>query len=86
MGDNPLRELLNRLRWDPGCDASSVSISVLGREGGAEVVERVPFAAVSVVGAAGLTVTDGTFLPYHRIIKITRGSEVLWLARGEESR
>jgi uncharacterized protein (UPF0248 family) len=86
MSENPLRDLLNRLRWDRGFDTFTVVLTVISRQDGVERDEQLPFSAVTVIGAAGVTVADGTFLPYHRITEIRRGSDVLWLARPEESR
>lgn len=74
-----LRVLLNRLRWDRGAEATGVVLVVLNREEGEERRESVPFAEVAAVLPAGLTVADGTFLPYHRILEVRRGGERLWV-------
>jgi uncharacterized protein (UPF0248 family) len=73
-----VRELLNRLRWDAGSRSAGVVIEVRDRRGGEEGVEPVPFAAVGEVLPAGVVAAGGVFLPYHRIVRVRRGDEVLW--------
>ena len=73
-----VRELLNRLRWDAGSQAAGVVIEVRDRIGREERIEPVRFAAVTEVVAAGFVTAGGVFLPYHRVVRIRRGDEVLW--------
>ncbi len=73
-----VRELLNRLRWDVGSRPAGVVIEVRDRRDGEETIEPVPFAAVSEVLPAGVVAAGGVFLPYHRIVRVRRGDEVLW--------
>lgn len=85
MGGNPLRELLNRLRWEAGGHGEHVTVAVTSREGRDARAESIGFSSVTDIGPSGLTVADGTFLPYHRVIEVRRGDEVLWRSRGEET-
>jgi uncharacterized protein (UPF0248 family) len=48
------------------------------REGAVESIEEIEFASVSEILAGGVTVADGTFHPYHRLVCVKRGEEVLW--------
>ncbi len=73
-----LRDVLNRLRWDPHAAAASVFVEVLVREGDREGVCEVRFADVTEILPGGVTVADGTFLPYHRVVRVRRDGEVLW--------
>ena len=73
-----VRELLNRLRWDPGAGGEPVVLEVSVREGGEERVREVRFEDIADILPAGVTVTDGTFLPYHRVATVRRGPEVVW--------
>jgi uncharacterized protein (UPF0248 family) len=73
-----LRELLNRLRWDPGAGPERVVLEVRVREGGEERIQEVRFEDVLEVLPAGVAVADGTFLPYHRVEAVRRGLEVVW--------
>lgn len=75
-----LRELLNRLRWDPGAEPVGVTIVLRVREEGRETVQETPFDEVREILPAGVVSRDGTFLPYHRMITVRRGREVLWRA------
>ena len=73
-----LRELLNRLRWDAGSRPEGVVLEVRDRRDGEERIEPVPFAAVTEVLPAGIIAAGGVFLPYHRIVRVRRGGELLW--------
>lgn len=53
-------------------------LGVRVREGAAESIEEVEFASVIEILPGGVTVADGTFLPYHRLVSVKRGEEVLW--------
>ena len=83
MTERTLRELLNRLRWDAGADHEGVVLAVRTREGGVETVEPVAFSEIVEILPGGVTVADGTFVPYHRIVTVRRGGETLWRARGK---
>jgi uncharacterized protein (UPF0248 family) len=73
-----VRELLNRLRWGPQSGPDTVVLAVRVREGAMESIEDVEFASVIEILPGGVTVADGTFLPYHRLVSVKRGEEVLW--------
>jgi uncharacterized protein (UPF0248 family) len=73
-----VRELLNRLRWDPRGEPGTVVLAVRVREGAVEGIEEIDFASVSEILAGGVTVADGTFHPYHRVVSVKRGGQVLW--------
>jgi len=73
-----VREVLNRLRWDPRGGPEVVVLAVRVREGGTENIEEIEFASVLEILPGGVTVADGTFLPYHRVVAVRRGVEVLW--------
>lgn len=81
MAGGPLREVLNRLRWDAGATAAGTGLAYRVRAGGEEREEEVPFTAVVAILPLGLTLADGTFLPYHRIVAVRRGEEVLWRSK-----
>jgi len=83
MTERTLRELLNRLRWDVAAGREGVVLAVRTREGGVELVDEVSFDGVVEILPAGVTVADGTFVPYHRIVTVRRGDETLWLSRGK---
>ncbi len=76
-----MRELLNRLRWDAQAGAAIVELgyAVRGEEG--ERVESVRFTEVVEILAAGVTLSGGTFIPYHRLRFIRQGGALLWRAR-----
>jgi uncharacterized protein (UPF0248 family) len=77
-----LRELLNRLRWDRNAGSEGVVLTVRSREGSVEKVEELAFDSVVAILAGGVTVADGTFLPYHRVVSVRRGEEALWKSGG----
>jgi uncharacterized protein (UPF0248 family) len=76
-----VREVLNRLRWAGG-SPEGVVLEVRVRRGGAARIEEVDFAAVAEILPRGVTVAEGTFLPYHRVVAVRRGEEVLWPGGG----
>lgn len=73
-----VRELLNRLRWDPHAPGEGVVLVLRVRMEGRETVQDLPFEAVGEILPAGVLSLDGTFLPYHRIVAVRRGVEWLW--------
>jgi uncharacterized protein (UPF0248 family) len=77
-----LREVLNRLRWHPNAGSEAVVLMVRSREGGAEKVEEIAFDSVVEILPGGVTVADGTFLPYHRVVLVRSDGEVLWRSGG----
>jgi uncharacterized protein (UPF0248 family) len=81
VGERTLRELLNRLRWHPEPDGGAVEIGVLMRDEIGERVETLPFAAVGEILPAGVVLSGGTFIPYHRLRFVRVGEIVAWRAR-----
>jgi len=73
-----VRDVLNRLRWDAASERRGVVIEVRTREEGVERVEPIPFEAVAAILPRGVEVAGGAYLPYHRFVRVRRGSEVLW--------
>ncbi len=84
MGANQLRDLLSRLRWDRRATATGVVVEARERTDAGEVVRPLPFAAVADILPAGIALADGTFIPYHRVLTVRRGDEVLWRRRGRD--
>jgi len=78
-----VRELLNRLRWhsEGGGGEDDVTIGFLERGENGERVEETAFAAVVEILPAGVTLSGGTFIPYHRLRLVRRGRAVIWRAR-----
>jgi uncharacterized protein (UPF0248 family) len=78
-----LRDLLNRLRWDAGSVAVPTVLAIRVREGREEHIREIDFDSVTEILPRGFLVADGTFLPYHRVVAVRRGEEVLWRSSGE---
>lgn len=83
MAGNALRDVLNRLRWDAQEHGADVSLAVRVRRRGAEVVEQHDFAEVAEVAARGVTLRDGTFLPFHRVLAVFLAGRPVWSRRGD---
>ena len=81
MNEPTLRELLNRLRWDTTQQPGQVELTVLSRMDGEVALEQVGFAAVSEVLPAGVLLTSGTFLPYHRFVRVQVDGVAVWRAQ-----
>ncbi len=86
MRENTLRALLNELKWSGQPQAASVVLERRVRERGAERIADLPFHEVVEILAEGVVVADGTFLPYHRMVRVRRGDEVLWQTSKEVRR
>ncbi len=82
MAVNALREMLNRVRWHAGERNAAVTLSVRVRRRGVELVEQYDFAEVADVLAGGVTMHDGTFLPFHRIVEVLLNGCSVW-SRGK---
>ena len=54
------------------------------RIAGEESELEIGFSQVAEVVAEGVVLANGTFLPYHRLVAVTRGNETLWRTAGEE--
>ncbi len=75
---NTVRELLNRLRWDSAAERSGVVVEVRTREHGDERIATIDFDSLVEILPRGVTLAGETFLPYHRFVRVRRGSQVLW--------
>ena len=73
-----LRDVLNRLRWDAEAERTGVVIEVRTREGAVERLQPIEFESVIEILPRGVAVAGGTYLPYHRVVRVRRGSLVLW--------
>ncbi len=82
MASNALRDLLNRVRWHAGERGAAVTVAVRVRRHGSEVMEQHDFAEVAEVSAGGLTLRDGTFLPFHRVVGVSLDGRSVWPRRG----
>ncbi len=80
VSGNELRDLLNRLRWNQATGGEGTVVEARERGQAGEVVRRLPFATLAEIGPRGVTLADGTFIPYHRVLSVRRGDEVLWRA------
>ena len=76
-----LREVLNRLRWNAGNTAGGVVVTYREREGGDNRERHVAFAEVAEILPRGVNLADGTYLPYHRVVAVRRGAELVWQSR-----
>jgi uncharacterized protein (UPF0248 family) len=76
-----LRRELNRLRWDERDEPAGAILVLRVRHGDVEAAEEVPFTAVVKILPTGVTLAGGTFIPYHRVVKVTRGGALLWQER-----
>jgi uncharacterized protein (UPF0248 family) len=84
VGANELRDLLNRVRWDRAAGGAGVVVEIRERSEGGEGVRAVSFAALVEILARGVTLADGTFIPYHRVLAVRRYDEVVWRAGGRD--
>ena len=80
VAGHALRDLLNRLRWDRVTSREGVVVEIRERNETGEGMRALPFAAFVEILTHGVTLADGTFIPYHRIFTVRRGDEVLWRA------
>jgi len=83
VGGNQLREVLNRLRWDPASTGAGVVLRYTSRIAGEARELEIGFSQVAEVLAEGVVLANGTFLPYHRLVAVMRGNETLWRTPGE---
>lgn len=80
MSSAILRDTLNRLRWHPEEGTEEVRIAYISREAGIEVVNEIELSRVREIISTGVVLADGTFLPYHRFVRVRRSSVILWQA------
>lgn len=83
---NALRALLNRLRWDRTTTEDAVVLDVHFRERDEDQTREVPFSEVAEISGFGVTLADGTFLPFHRVVAVRGAGHVLWLREGSTAR
>ncbi len=79
---NTLRALLNRLRWDRTADEDAVVLDVHFRESDEDRTREVPFEEVVEISGFGVTLADGTLLPYHRVLAVRGTGHILWCREG----
>lgn len=81
----PLEDLLNRVRWDPGFAKGTFALGYVDRVAGQE--EIVPFAEVRLdaehPGMFGVEDEYGTLrhIPLHRVRTVYRDGAVIWRRR-----
>ena len=87
MRKNPLRVLLNKLRWDPRFEESKVRIYYLHRTEEGEEFRILTLSEVEDLGSNFMILGD-TMIPYHRIIRVEYGGRTLYLkaSRSQGSR
>lgn len=74
------REVLKRHRWDPNRSLEGLYITY--RHRGAPRDERtIPIAEVEDLGRSFVVTRDDTHIPYHRILRIHRDDEDVWVRR-----
>ncbi|MGE3512826.1 MAG: DUF504 domain-containing protein [Vicinamibacterales bacterium] len=78
----PIREVLNRIRWDPSYAGGQFSLAYIDHRRKEPVV--VPFALVTFDAGTpsmiGVVDRDGESrkIPLHRIQRVYQGGDVLW--------
>ncbi len=73
-----IRDVLNRLRWDPSAGAEGVVVRLRVRRDGRETVDDLAFADVEQILPAGMECRGGVFIPYHRVVQVRGPGGVLW--------
>lgn len=81
MAANALRDVLNRLRWHEGERGAAATLAVRVRRGGGEAIIQHSFADVAEISARGVTLHDGTFLPFHRVVAVSLDDRLVWPRR-----
>lgn len=77
----PLRDLLNRIRWDPAFGAGTFALGYDDRVAHQESVVSLSSVAMDAGGFSfSLTDDDGNVvhIPLHRVRCVYRDSEVIW--------
>ena len=80
MGDP--REVLNRLKWDPGGGGLAGVVVAYVHRGAPDDTAVVQGAGIADPGPGFMTLASGASIPYHRILRIEREGAVLWARRG----
>ncbi len=73
-----IRDVLNRMRWDPSADGAAVVLRVRVRHDGRETVDEIAFADVAGILPGGVECGGGVFIPYHRVVEIVDAGRTLW--------
>ena len=88
---HPIRNVLNKLRWDKREDAEKYLITYRHR-GAQDDVKRIRASNIVKLGKSYFTLTDDlsseeTIIPFHRIIEIRNLQEdkVIWRSRKARS-
>ena len=89
---HPLRNLLNRLRWDESKNPADYDIAYRHR-GAPGDVKRINASEIRTLGKSFFTIREGpngeeTVIPFHRILKIrnTVDTSILWVKRKPSSK
>ncbi len=84
---HPLRNLLNRLRWDENENPENYEITYRHRGAPADI-KRVRASRIQKLGKSYFTLTEGSgteesLIPFHRILEIRNISDdsILWVKR-----
>jgi uncharacterized protein (UPF0248 family) len=77
-----LRELLDRIRWDPAFGAGDFRLGTWDRVRGEVVQVRLGDAVLEKGNHFSFAVVDGTGdsrrVPFHRVRRVWRDGEVIW--------
>lgn len=74
------------MRWHPHGDPGQASLGFLVRDDVGEHVAEATFASLAEILPAGVVLSDGAFIPYHRVRFVRRGQTLLWRARERSER
>ncbi len=78
MRRNPLRLLLNKLRWDPRFREDEVKIYYLHRTEEGEEYRILLLSEVRDLGS-DFMILDGAMIPYHRVVRVEYKGKTLYL-------
>lgn len=73
---NELRELLNRLLWNPAENTEKGEYLIGYRDGEAE--QEIRLDGIAKVDSFGFTTVGDIYIPLHRIRVVKKGKEILW--------
>ena len=87
---HPLKNILNRLRWDKSERPDNYLITYRHR-GAPDDIKRIRASHIVTLGKSYFTIReptadDETVIPFHRILEIrnTDNDEVIWVSRKKE--
>jgi len=75
MEGKNIRDLLNKIIWDPREDKQGYNITYKDRFAG-EV--DISFSQILEVDKKGMIVLGDTYIPFHRIKQVKKENEVVW--------